>query len=301
MRIACIIPTLDRPVPLARTLRSLEVQTAKPDEVVVVRQSDQSMPEGVYDLPITWVRQDAPNAERARNDGFMRTTTDLVLFLDDDIEADRSLLEVYLELFKDSDLGAVCGMILEPGQEATMEMPAEVGRRPMGWSRFPLNYGGDRETRNFSSCNTCVRRDLHVEAGGFDENFVATILDDSDWSIRLCEVMERRGMEGRHVGSARVTHFREPRGGRRIGRPSRHVKVDAEGWASRLYFWRKNYGFAAVGELARFARMDLLAGSLLARPTELVRAWSEFVSGWSLASRRLEAGPCDLQHPRKSP
>jgi glycosyltransferase involved in cell wall biosynthesis len=298
VKISCIIPTLERPKSLERTLRSLDAQTQPPDEVIVVMQRHSPpIPDEHWRFPLVAIRQEEPNAQRARNAAARRATGDLLLFLDDDIEAEAGLIKKYLDAFQDAKLGAACGAILEPGQSPVSQIPDECRDEPVGWTKFPLNYGEDSPTRNFSSCNTCVRRDIQLASGGFDEHFVATLFDDSDWSVRLCREMEERGLTGMHLGKIRLTHFRDPAGGRRIERISTFVKVDAEGWASRLYFWRKNYGITAWREIARFLRMDLLCGSLLVRPRELVRAWAEFGRGWKLASERMEQGPKLLTNP----
>jgi GT2 family glycosyltransferase len=292
VRISCIIPTLERPKALERTLQSLHRQSRPPDEVIVVLQrGTPSLAEERWRFALAVHRQEEPNAERARNTAAKLATGDLLLFLDDDVEAEPDLIKKYLKAFEDPGLGAACGAILEPGQQPTETVPDEALKEPLGWTKFPLHFGGETPARNFSSCNTCVRRDVHLACGGFDERFVATLFDDSDWSIRLCQQLDEQGLRGIHLGSIRLTHFREPAGGRRIERVSSYVKVDAEGWASKLYFWRKNYGTKAWREILRFIRMDLLCGSLLVRPRELWRAWREFRKGWKLATERIHAGP----------
>lgn len=219
----------------------------------------------------------------------------ICFFLDDDIEAPPDLLAGHAAAFEDPRLGAACGAILEPGQTVTDEIPDYVARKPLGWARFPLHYGAIARTRNFSSCHTCVRREIHEASGGFDAHFVATIYDDSDWSLRLCRVLEERKLEGRHLGHLRLIHFREPAGGRRIRRVSTYVKVDAEGWASRFYFWRKNYGWKAWCEFLKFFRLDLICGSLAVRPAEMLRAYRELFEGWRRAASRLKQGPCLME------
>jgi len=292
VKISCIIPTLERPKALERTLHSLHRQSRPPNEVIVVLQRDSPpVADEPWRFSLMILRQSEPNAQRARNAAVTVSTGDLLLFLDDDIEADRDLVKQYIEAFAQPRLGAACGAILEPGQAPVSWIPDECRTRTLGWTRFPLNYGQDCPTRNFSSCNTCVRRGVHLPTGGFDENFVATLFDDSDWSIRLCRELDGMGLEGMHLGRIRLTHFREPSGGRRIERVSPWVKVDAEGWASRLYFWRKNFGWSAWREVVRFVRMDLLCGSLMIRPRELLLAWREFLGGWKLASARIRSGP----------
>ena len=292
MTVTCIIPTLERPKALERTLRSLDKQSRPPDEVIVILQKNTPpVPNEHWKFQLHALRQEEPNAQQARNAAASRSVGDLLLFLDDDIEAAPDLVEKFLKAFEDPGLGAACGAILEPGQSPAAWIPNECRAEPLGWTKFPLNYGQDCPTRNFSSCNTCVRRGVHFDSGGFDEHFVATLFDDSDWSIRLCRRLDEAGLKGMHLGAIRLTHFREPAGGRRIARVSRFVKVDAEGWASRLYFWRKNYGARAWREMLYFARPDLVCGSLLVRPLELIRAWREFCRGWRLSSQRLAVGP----------
>lgn len=288
--ISCIIATLNRPEALARTLLSLEKQSLLPHEVWVVSQGAAVPPQKPAGGFFHFLQQDVPNAQLARNTAARHATGDLLLFLDDDVAADPGLLETFAAKFQNPKIGAVCGAILEPGQEPTLDIPGIVRSRLAGWMCFPLNYGGEKPTRNFSSCNSCVRRELHLDAGGFDENFIVTIFDDSDWSIRLCQALERRGLEGLHLGSARLIHFRERQGGRRVGQPSTFIKVDAEGWASRLYFYRKNYGWSSWRELLRLGRRDLFCASLLCRPFHWVRACGEFIKGWRLASIRIQGG-----------
>ena len=291
-RISCIIPSLERPKALERTLHSLNQQSRPPDEVVVVLQGNSpALPDEPRRFSLVVLRQEQPNAQMARNTAASRSTGELLVFLDDDIEAEAHLITVYEEAFKDLSMGAACGVILEPGQQTTLGIPSECSEEPMGWMKFPLNYGADAPARNFSSCNTAVRRELYFEAGGFDENFIATLFDDSDWSLRLCQQLAKRGLRAMHLRAACLTHFREPAGGRRIERVSRFIKVDAEGWASRLYFWRKNYGWGSWREMLRFIRIDLLCGSLLVRPREFLRAWGEFLRGWKLATQRIAQGP----------
>jgi glycosyltransferase involved in cell wall biosynthesis len=116
--------TKDRPRELARLLASLARQTVRAGEVIVV--DNGSGPEVAAAaaafrdaLPLRMVAEPARGIPAARNRGIREARGDLVLFIDDDCEADPDWVERLVRPFaRDPHIGAVGGEILsgDPGR-----------------------------------------------------------------------------------------------------------------------------------------------------------------------------------------
>lgn len=119
-----VVVTKDRPRELARLLASLVAQTVRPDEVLVV--DNGSGPEVAAaaaafeaSLPLRLVVEPEPGIPAARNRGIHEARGDLVLFTDDDCEADPRWVERLVRPFaRDPHIGAVGGEILSGEQAA---------------------------------------------------------------------------------------------------------------------------------------------------------------------------------------
>ena len=105
MKLSVIIPLYNHAETLERCLRSLERQTRRPDEVIIVNDASTDdvktlFEKQVFTLPLTWIDLEMNSgAPVARNTGFAASTGDLVLFLDADAEVRQdglALLEAAL-------------------------------------------------------------------------------------------------------------------------------------------------------------------------------------------------------------
>jgi glycosyltransferase involved in cell wall biosynthesis len=93
MRISVTIPTLGKET-LWATLRSLERQTVKPHEVIVVNQGPPGLREKLdFDLPVKVIDRDEKGLSRARNTAFQMFEGDWIMSLDDDEEANAEWVE----------------------------------------------------------------------------------------------------------------------------------------------------------------------------------------------------------------
>lgn len=93
MRISLTIPTLGKPT-LWHTLRSLERQTEKPYEVLVINQGEPGLASRLdFDLPLRVVDQDVKGLSRARNCAIREFGGDWLMTLDDDEEANAEWVE----------------------------------------------------------------------------------------------------------------------------------------------------------------------------------------------------------------
>ena len=158
-------------------------------------------------------RQEPPSIPAAFNRGLLEAKSDLVLFVDDDIEplADLSVAHSSAHA-KSADLWATVGQVIQPWQEAAQVTPP---RRKMGLYRdhdFPFNSTIDADVANVMAGNLCVNRQRALSIGGFDENF-------TDSAYRFETEFARRvvnaGGRIRFLGTAGLRHLRAQSGGTR--------------------------------------------------------------------------------------
>lgn len=133
------IITKDRPDLIARLFESLTLQTLAPDEVLVVDNNSTASYVEVFArftdrLPLRVVVEKTPGIPAARNRAVQEVQTDLILFVDDDCEAEPQWLEKVVEPFyRDPHIGAVGGPIIS-SQPSTLA-------EEFYWSE----RGGDRQ------------------------------------------------------------------------------------------------------------------------------------------------------------
>ena len=122
-----IVITRDRPEGLARLLESLARQTQAPGEVVVVLNACRVSYDAVraaFDrrLAIRWIVEPTPGVASARNAGVAASRGEILLFIDDDCEADPAWVERLATPFAfNPHIGIVGGEILSaPSRGATL-------------------------------------------------------------------------------------------------------------------------------------------------------------------------------------
>jgi GT2 family glycosyltransferase len=299
VRVSVLIATYNRPAALRQTVADLAAQTRPPDEIIVVDQShdEQGRPLDQRDrLPalacLRYLRQSPPNAQRARNRAIREARGDILVLVDDDVRVPPDFLAAHLRSYEDAAIDGVAGQVLEPGQAPTAVLPREFGWPHNGWMFLPLHYALPCEAINWPSCNGSVRRRAALAVGGFDEQFVRTWNDDSDFSWRL----HRAGFRVVFNPAATLVHLKVPSGGRRPGGPNRYVLADTEFWGTLFYFWRKNFGLHRVWRhFASYLRRLVCRKVLLVRPHLLAVAVYHCAAGYFWASRRLREGPIYLR------
>jgi glycosyltransferase involved in cell wall biosynthesis len=141
---SAVVPTIDRPETLGRTLQSLVGQDWRPQEVIVV---DASSDERSRDLVaalgadfaaggcrLIWRRATARGAASQRNEGVAAASRPLIFFLDDDIIFEPHCVErLWAALQSDAELGGVNAMIINqhyqaPGRVSRLLFRAMAGR-----------------------------------------------------------------------------------------------------------------------------------------------------------------------------
>src|SRR5437763_6532480 len=100
------------------------------------------------------------------NTALVEATTELVLFLDDDVEPSAEIVAAHMDAQRDKGVWAVAGQILEQG-----ESPQHHGE-PRDDLEFRFNHDAACDVANVMAGNLSVKRERALSVGGFDENFV---------------------------------------------------------------------------------------------------------------------------------
>jgi GT2 family glycosyltransferase len=113
---SAVIATLDRAGPLERSLRDLIAQTRPPARIVVVDASADDRTAEVCrqlhssSVPIVWQRAQARSAARQRNQGAVGADSDLIAFVDDDVELPPDVFAQLIAAFERDASGRLGGI-----------------------------------------------------------------------------------------------------------------------------------------------------------------------------------------------
>ena len=109
-----VICTRDRPDDLERCLASLGSQSRQPDEVIVVDNAsrDDRTRMVAAAAGVTYIREDRPGLDFARNAGARAARHAIVAYTDDDVVLHPLWLERLVDAFDDADVMAVTGLVL---------------------------------------------------------------------------------------------------------------------------------------------------------------------------------------------
>jgi glycosyltransferase involved in cell wall biosynthesis len=242
VRFSVVIPTLGRPGPLDETLRSVLACEPPPDEVIVV-DADPGGPAGVvadsYGERVR-VLAGEPGMTLQRNRGVDEASGDVVVFLDDDVEVDRSLFAGLAETYRDPSIVGATGYIVEPdlrrvGRPGTRVRRLLLGAREgtftsAGYPRYLSRLDREADLEFMQGCFMTARRHLAARVR-FDENLAGYALaEDEDFAYRL----SRYGRI-RYVPGLRVVH-------KKLGFASQDSRVFGRLVVrNRAYLFRKNF------------------------------------------------------------
>lgn len=209
--VSVVIPTFNRCEQLKRLLLALARQDypALAMQVVVVSDgatdgTNEYLRSFEVPVPTTAVEQDNAGPASARNTGLRAATGDLVVFLDDDMVPDRSLVSEHVHAHRS---GAEKMVAIGP-----MLTPRDVPLAPwVSWEQHMLErqYAAmeqgvyDATARQFYTGNASLRREAALAAGGFDPAFKRA--EDIEFAYRLAD----QGFQFTFVPTARGYHYAE--------------------------------------------------------------------------------------------
>jgi glycosyltransferase involved in cell wall biosynthesis len=180
--ISVVIPTFNRKETLLRCLGRLQEQTHTHAGVEVIVVDDGSI-DGTKDaverfaagsgLAVVFLQEAHAGPAAARNAGARKARGTILAFTEDDVEPEPRWLEHAARYFQDPGTAALEGETrsVASGNLRSFESPG---------------------THGFLPCNLFVRRDLFLEAGGFDPEYCDLRLglyfrEDADFGCRLLD------------------------------------------------------------------------------------------------------------------
>jgi len=189
--ISVVVPTLNRAELLSRTIDHVESQTVSRDryEVIVVDNNSTDdtqrvLAEKADCYPnLRFTCQTQPGAAAARNAGMACAEGDLILFIDDDIEADPELIESHLRYHAGHSDGSVVGTIRTQWETTRIPFLRYLRDRRI-FNPYRLN-NGKMDFSYYHTGNVSTPRDLLNAVGGFDERFAVYGMEDIELGYRL--------------------------------------------------------------------------------------------------------------------
>lgn len=192
-QISVVVPTLDRVGLLGRVLDRFDAQTAAPHrfEVIVVADAKHARIGELDRLAdgrryrVRRLQAGIPGASAARNVGWRAAQAPLILFIDDDILPEASLVAEHL-LWHQRHPSREVGVL------GLVRWASELRVTPfMRWLERGIQFdysaitGIEAEWGHFYTANASAKRDLVQRAGGFDEARLPYGYEDLDLALRM--------------------------------------------------------------------------------------------------------------------
>lgn len=216
-RCSVVICTRDRPAELARCLASFAAQSMQPLEIIVVDNASvtDETRRATLGAGATYIREDRPGLDYARNAGARASKGEIIAYTDDDVVLHPKWLERLVGAFDDAQISAVTGLVLP----AELRTPAQVHFETF-WS---FGRGYDRidfasdffATDHRTGCpawevgagaSMAFRRDTLAKVGLFDERLDVGAAGCSGDSELWHRILSRGGVI-RYEPTAVVFHY----------------------------------------------------------------------------------------------
>jgi len=227
--ISVAIPTYRRGGGLLDTLNQLLLLKHRACEILVIDQTISHQAETAAALEklmargdIVWHRLSAPSIPKAMNHALKVARTEIVLFLDDDIELTSELVLEHAKEYEDPDIVCIAGRVVQPWEKKLDESEtAWRGGRSSDPDAFRFSFGKRCDVERFMGGNFSIRRQLALDLGGFDENFVkAAYRFEAEFANRILHA----GFHLLFQPAASLNHLQVDSGGiRSFGRHLRSI------------------------------------------------------------------------------
>jgi glycosyltransferase involved in cell wall biosynthesis len=211
-KISVVIPTKNRSALLAETIDCVESQTISRDdyEVIVIDNDSSDDTRTVLEQRVKKYSnlrlgmQEKPGAAATRNAGLRLAQSELILFIDDDVQAEEGLIQAHLERHQKSPNTSVIGSVSMPWGDTS-----EPFLRYLRDHRILNPYTPSKGPIDFSyyhTCNVSTPTSMLLNVCGFNENFKIYGMEDIELGYRL----EKAGCRMEFAPEARAVHYRFP-------------------------------------------------------------------------------------------
>jgi GT2 family glycosyltransferase len=255
--VSVVVPTYQRPDELRRCLAGLAQQSLPPAEIIVVRRANDTATAGVlteFSHQAVEVIVTEPGVLAAMSAGADRASGDVIGFIDDDAVARREWLQRLVRHFADTQVGAVCGRDVIPGEPPPVAGGLEVGRISP-WGKRVGNHhrgtGAARDVMVLKAVGMAIRRDALALPSGLRGTGA-----QAHFEVGMSLSALRRGWRLVYDPTALVDHHVAPRFDADRRRRPRPVAVRNAAYnlvlclltESPELFWRRAFYGLVVGD-----------------------------------------------------
>lgn len=269
------VPTYNREEVLVKTLQCALEMDPFPDEILVIDQTaghekktDDFLKSMDEKGRLRLIRQQPPGLTASRNRAVSETKSEVIIFIDDDVELPRDFAGKHLSNYANEKVQAVAGGVEQENKPVFPKPPAGGGwPRLLDYKYFSVYDEGRTEgVATFMGCNHSVRVETLRKLGGYDTHYIGSAFrEDTDMAVRIW----KSGGLIVFDPEARLKHLAAPTGGCRI---NNRQKVNPEWW---IAFNRNYFAFRHLFPKIEFWRLILfkdLRESVL-RKSNLFHPW----------------------------
>jgi glycosyltransferase involved in cell wall biosynthesis len=207
-KVSVVVPTWNRADLLAQTIDKIEHQTMARNsyDVIVIDNESTDHTQKVLGQKsrvypnLKTFSQSKPGAAATRNVGIQAATGDIVLFIDDDIQAEPNLVEAHWQYHQRHPGSSIIGGVITPWDGCTDAFLRYLRDReifnPYSIARGPMDFS------YYHTGNVSTARSVLLAVGGFNEQFAIYGMEDIELGYRL----ERQGSRMVHGPDAKAVH-----------------------------------------------------------------------------------------------
>ena len=204
--LSVIIPACNAEKSLSLLLNSLEMQSTKPLEIIVIDDySTDSTPEIALKYRVQLIKNSGKKGPAvSRNLGIRNSRGKILAFIDADCIAQKDWIENILKEFSLLQTSVIMGKVEIPRSTFLGDVISALGFPAGGHVGFENMWHVDKEgkTDHISSCNFAMTQDTVIKVGFFDETFPYPGCEDVDYSIRCV----KNGIPIYYKERVKITH-----------------------------------------------------------------------------------------------
>ncbi len=217
--VSVIIPTINRAEVLLDTISDMLKQEFDDFEIIVVDQSDEINDKALAlmanaNILCRYFKGSFKGLPQARNFGLKQAQKDILLYIDDDIRCENTLVKNHYKAHVERGAALIAGGITEKkGDNLTSAPPGSFNK----WTATAIRNYSSKQSGwccHAPGGNFSIQKSALVDIGGVDEILAvgAALYEESELALRL----EKAGYKAWFEPSAHLTHLAAPMGGCRV-------------------------------------------------------------------------------------
>jgi glycosyltransferase involved in cell wall biosynthesis len=211
-KVSVVIPTKNRCALLAEAIERIESQTVPREQYEVIVIDNDSTDDTRMLLEqkarlypnLKHGMQEKPGAAATRNSGLRLASGELILFIDDDVQAERTLIQAHLDCHARNPNASVIGVVNMPWDDTTDPFLRYLRDHrilnPYTPSKGPIDFS------YYHTGNVSTPTQTLLNVGGFNESFSVYGMEDIELGYRL----QKSGCRMVFAAEARAVHYRFP-------------------------------------------------------------------------------------------